>query len=114
VPPKNPLVAIHPRTYGSYPRVLGKYVREENLLTLPEAIRKMTSLPARTLHLRDRGLIATGMCADLVAFDPDEVRETGTFANPASYPKGIKHVVVNGELAVKDEIPTGALAGKVL
>jgi len=113
-PPKDPLIAMHPRTYGTYPRVLEKYVRKENLLSLPEAIRKMTSLPAHALHLRDRGLIAVGMHADLVAFDQEKVRETGTFANPASYPKGIQHVMVNGVLAVRDETLTGALAGRVL
>jgi len=112
--PKDPLAAVHPRIYGTYPRVLEKYVRKENILTLPEAVRKMASLPAQILNLGDRGVIKTGMYADLVAFDLDKVRETGTFANPATYPRGIKHVIVNGAVAVEDENMTGILAGKVL
>jgi N-acyl-D-amino-acid deacylase len=101
----------HPRVYGTYPRILGRYVREENLLTLEEAVRKMTSLPARIFGLDRKGLVRPGMDADLVAFDPAVVESRATFDDPARYPKGVDHVVVNGEFAVRDGAVTGALPG---
>jgi len=104
----------HPRSVGTYPRVLERYVRELGLLTLEEAIRKMTSLPAQLLGLRDRGLVREGMQADLVLFDPHQVEEGATYADPCRHPKGIEYVLVNGKMAVERGQPTGALAGEVL
>jgi N-acyl-D-amino-acid deacylase len=104
----------HPRAYGSYPRVLGKYVREERAMSLEEAVRKMTSLPAEILRLGDRGTIAVGKAADLAVFDPATVADTATFETPHAYPLGIPHVIVGGRLAVKDDTVTGNLPGKVL
>jgi N-acyl-D-amino-acid deacylase len=104
----------HPRVYGTYPRVLGHYVREENLLTLEEAVRKMTSLPARGMGLTRKGVLRPGMDADLVVFDPTTVGSRATFENPRQFPKGIDHVVVNGELAVEDGETTGALPGEAV
>lgn len=104
----------HPRAYGSFPRVLGKYVREERAMPLEEAVRKMTSLPAGILHLGDRGTVAVGKAADLVVFDPATVADTATFEAPHSYPVGIPHVIVGGEVVVEGGEPTGALPGRVL
>ena len=104
----------HPRAYGSYPRVLGKYVREERALSLPVAVRKMSGLPAEILRLTDRGTVAVGKAADLVVFDPATVADTATFEAPHAYPVGIPHVIVGGEPVVQDGEPTGALPGKVL
>ena len=104
----------HPRAYGSYPRVLGKYVREERAMSLEEAVRKMTSLPAEILHLADRGTIAVGKAADLAVFDPATVADTATFEAPHSYPVGIPHVIVGGRLAVRSGAITGDLPGGVL
>lgn len=104
----------HPRCYGTFPRVLGKYVREEKTLTLEEAVRKMTGLPASRLKLTDRGLIRPGMKADIVVFDPDTITDTAKFEDPAHYPIGIKYVLVNGVISVEDGERTEAIAGKVL
>jgi N-acyl-D-amino-acid deacylase len=104
----------HPRAYGSYPRVLGKYVREERAMSLEEAVRKMSGLPAEILHLADRGTIAVGKAADVAVFDPATVADTATFEAPHAYPRGIPHVIVGGRLAVKDGATTGALPGKIL
>jgi N-acyl-D-amino-acid deacylase len=104
----------HPRAYGSYPRVLGKYVREERAMSLEEAVRKMTGLPAEILHLADRGTIAVGKAADLAVFDPATVADTATFEAPHAYPVGIPNVIVGGRLAVRNGAPTGELPGKVL
>lgn len=104
----------HPRSYGSFPRVLGKYVREERILTLENAIRKMTSLPAQKLGLRDRGIIREGMCADITIFNPETITDRATYQNPHQYPDGIEYVIVNGEIAVRDRGHTGALAGRAL
>ena len=103
-----------PRTYGSYPRVLGQFVRDEALLSLEEAIRKMTSAPAARLGLRDRGVIRDGAVADLVVFDPATVRATATYDQPRSYPIGIEHVIVAGTLVVADGVHTGATPGRAL
>ena len=111
------ITAPHPRLYGTFPRILGKFVREENVIGLHEAIRKMTSLPARILGLHYRGLIAPGMAADIVVFDPDTVLDGSDFT-PAEatmrFPVGIDHLVVNGVVTLKDGEHTGAMAGKVL
>ncbi|NHX37952.1 D-aminoacylase [Halolamina sp. R1-12] len=104
----------HPRVYGTYPRVLGHYVREENLLTLEEAVRKMTSLPARGMGLTRKGVLRPGMDADLVVFDPDTVESRATFEKPRRFPRGIDHVVVNGEPAVQDGETTGQLPGEAI
>ena len=109
--------APHPRHYGTFPRVLGRFARERGVIGLHEAVRKMTSLPARILSLSDRGLIAPGMWADLAVFDPETVLDGNDFV-PAEatmrYPIGIEHVVVNGVLTLKDGEHTGVLAGRVL
>jgi N-acyl-D-amino-acid deacylase len=104
----------HPRAYGSFPRVLGKYVRVEKVLTLEDAIKKMTSLPAKKIGLKDRGIIKEGFWADLVIFDPEKVKDMATFENPHQYPKGIYEVVVNGQLVVHKGDITGIKPGKIL
>jgi len=104
----------HPRTYGTYPKVLGQLVREENLLSLESAIRKMTSLPARAMGLDSKGVLRPGMDADLVVFDPVQVRSRSTYENPRQHPKGITHVLVDGEFVVRDEAVTGSLPGSAL
>ena len=103
-----------PRTYGSFPRVLGQFVRDEALLSLEEAVRSMTSAAAARLGLRDRGLVRDGYIADLVVFDVDQVRSNATYEQPRSFPDGIEHVVVNGELVVSAGEHTGARPGSVL
>ncbi|HEY8131960.1 MAG TPA: amidohydrolase family protein, partial [Thermoanaerobaculia bacterium] len=104
----------HPRSYGTFVRVLGRYVREKKLLTLEEAVRKMTSLPAARVGLRDRGLLRPGMKADLVVFDPATVADTATFENPHQYAVGVSYVIVNGVVVVDDAKVTGARPGRVL
>jgi dihydroorotase/N-acyl-D-amino-acid deacylase len=104
----------HPRWYGTFPRVLGVYVREKNILPLEEAIRKMTSLPAGRLGLGDRGRIARGARADLVVFDPTTVIDAATFEAPHQYPQGIPWVIVNGSVTVDRGAFTSARAGRVL
>jgi N-acyl-D-amino-acid deacylase len=104
----------HPRAYGTFPRILGEYVREEHVLSLPEAIRKMTSLPASNLGLKDRGLIREGMAADLVIFDADKIIDKADYANPHQYPEGLTHVIVNGQIVVADGEHTGNKPGKAL
>lgn len=102
----------HPRSYGTFPRVLGHYVREQKIMPLETAIHKMTGLPARKIQVEDRGVIRPGAFADLVAFDPSTVRDTATFTDPHQYPEGIEVVVVNGTVTVRDGEMTGALAGR--
>jgi N-acyl-D-amino-acid deacylase len=103
-----------PRTYGSYPRVLGQFVREEALISLEEAVRSMTSAPAARLGLRDRGLLRDGYAADLVIFDPERVRSNATYEDPRRFPDGIEWVVVNGEVTVEPDGHTGVRSGRVL
>jgi N-acyl-D-aspartate/D-glutamate deacylase len=114
--PMNPATSTyaHPRTFGTFPRILAKYVREEKVISLETAIREMTSLPANQLHLRNRGRIAPGLAADLVLFDPAKVADTATFAKPLSYSVGMSYVLINGKLAIDNGEPTGTLAGKVI
>ncbi|HYW09126.1 MAG TPA: amidohydrolase family protein, partial [Longimicrobium sp.] len=102
----------HPRTYGTFPRVLGRYVRERRILPLEAAIHRMTALPARRVGLHDRGTIAPGARADLVAFDPDTVADRATFERPHQYPAGIPHVWVNGVAVIRDGEHTGARPGR--
>lgn len=104
----------HPRVFGTFPRVLGTYVRERNLLTLEEAIRKMTSLPARAMGLDSRGVLRTGMAADLAVFDPDTVASPATFDDPRRSPIGVRDVIVRGEFVVKDEELRSATPGTVI
>jgi len=92
----------HPRHYGTYPRVLGKYVREEQTLTWEQAVRKMTSLPAQRFKIWDRGLLKPGFKADITVFNPDTIIDKATFTDPHQYPEGIVHVVVNGGIAIED------------
>jgi len=104
----------HPRYYGTYPRILGKYVREEGVLTLEDAVRRMTSFPAQRLGLADRGILKEGMWADVVVFDAGRVSDKATYQDPHQFPEGIIHVLVNGRFVVKDGQQTGMLPGKVL
>jgi N-acyl-D-aspartate/D-glutamate deacylase len=104
----------HPRNFGTFPRVLGRYVRELKVIPLEEAIRKMTSLPASTLGLTDRGTIKPGMWADLVIFDPATVADKATFEDPFQYPVGIDTVLVNGTVVLDEGKHTNARPGKVL
>lgn len=104
----------HPRVYGTYPRILGTYVREENLLTLSEAVRKMTSLPARAMGLTRKGLVRPGQDADLVVFDPVRVGTDATYENPRQYASGIEYVIVDGEPVVRRGEVTGATPGSVI
>jgi N-acyl-D-amino-acid deacylase len=104
----------HPRGAGTFPRVLGRYVRERKALSLASAIRKMTAVPAARVHLADRGTLATGMAGDVVVFDAAKVADTATFANPFQYPLGISAVVVNGVIAVRDGRRTADGAGRLL
>jgi dihydroorotase/N-acyl-D-amino-acid deacylase len=105
---------VHPRSYGTYPRILGKYVREEKVLTLEEAVRKMTSAVAARLAIRDRGLVREGYLADLVLFDPETIGDRATFEAPHQVSVGVRHVLVNGEAVVKDGKHTGALPGRIV
>ena len=104
----------NPRTYGTFPYVLGQFVREEGLFRLEEAVRKMTSIPAQRLGLTDRGIIRDGMKADLVIFDPERVEAKATFEQPKQYPEGIDYVIVNGQPVIDRGIHTGALPGRAL
>jgi N-acyl-D-amino-acid deacylase len=104
----------HPRSYGTYARVLGRYVREQPVLSLEDAVRKMTSLPARRLGLSDRGVVRAGARADLVAFDPDRIADVATFDDPHRICDGVRLVVVNGRVVIDDGDDTGADAGVVL
>ena len=104
----------HPRFYGTFPRVLGRYAREEGIFTLSQAIRKITSLPAGKFGLNGRGQIKEGFFADLVIFDPDNVIDQATWTDPHRYPAGIEYVIVNGKIAVSGGEHTGALPGKII
>jgi N-acyl-D-aspartate/D-glutamate deacylase len=103
-----------PRTYGSFPRVLGQFVRDERRLSMEEAVRKMTSAPAARLGLRDRGLLQDGYVADLVVFDAARVRSNATYDQPRQFPDGIEYVAVHGTLVVDGGRHTGALPGRAL
>ena len=104
----------HPRSFGTFPRVLGHYSRDERVMPLETAIHKMTAMPARRLRLVDRGVITPGAFADLVVFDPATVSDRATFANPHQYPVGIELVIVNGEVVFREGALTGRLPGRVL
>ena len=104
----------HPRLYGTFPRVLARYAREEGLLTLEEAVHKMTGLPARRFGLERRGELKEGWCADIVVFDPQAVTDTATYEEPRQHPRGIQYVVVNGQVVVEKGKQTGTRPGRVL
>lgn len=104
----------HPRTYGTFPRFLGRYVRENKIVSLPEAIRKITSFPADTLGIPDRGIITKGMYADVVCFNYDTIIDKADYVNPHQYPQGINYVLVNGKIVISNGDHTNALPGKVL
>ena len=104
----------HPRAFGTYPRVLARYVRERHVITLEEAIRKMTSFPAARLGLQDRGLLREGLVADITIFNPDTIVDRATFADPNHHSEGVRFVMVNGEVVVSEGAVTGARPGRVL
>ena len=104
----------HPRAYGTFPRILRKYVREEHMLTLEDAIRKFTALPAQRMRLTDRGVLKAGMCADIVIFDPAAIHDVATFESPNQLSQGMDYVLVNGVPVIDQTMMTGALPGKVL
>lgn len=106
--------STHPRAYGSFARLLGKYVREEKVISLEEAVRRLTSQPAQNLKIKKRGLLKEGYFADVVMFDPDKITDNATFKEPHQYATGMIHVLVNGEQVLKDGEHTGALPGRVV
>lgn len=114
--PVNPTTSAssHPRAFGAFPRVIAKYVREDEVITLEEAVRRMTSLAAHRLSLFDRGLIATGMKADLVVFDPETLTDRADFVNPMQYAEGIDFMLVNGVPVIDDGVLTDAKPGRLL
>ncbi len=104
----------HPRAYGNFVRVLGKYARDEKVLPLEDAIRKLTSLPAENLKIRERGRLQEGYFADVVVFDPAKVQDHATFDKPHQYATGVLDVFVNGVQVLKDGEHTGATPGRVV
>jgi N-acyl-D-amino-acid deacylase len=104
----------HPRGYGTNARVLAEYVRDQHVISLEEAIRRMTSLPAQTFQLHDRGLLREGFAADIVIFDENKVQDVSTYDHPHAYSTGFQYVIVNGVLTSENEKHTGARAGKAL
>ena len=104
----------HPRAYGTFPRFIKQYVREKKMLSMQEAIRKMTSLPASRLDLKRRGSLIVNNWADIVIFDPEKIDDKSTFANPHQYSVGIKSVLVNGHIAYKDDIVNTEHRGKII
>ena len=104
----------HPRVYGSYPRILGRYVREQRVMSIEEAVRKMTSAAAEKIRLRTKGVIAEGFDADITIFNPDTVMDKGTYENPSQFPEGIDWVVVNGVVVVENGKHTGATPGRTI
>ena len=110
----NQYLADHPRAFGTFARVLGKYVRDEKLITLQEAVRRLTSLPANNLKLEKRGLLKKGFFADVVVFNPDSIADLATYENPHQYASGVKHVLVNGVAVLENGIHTRATPGRVI
>jgi N-acyl-D-amino-acid deacylase len=106
--------STHPRAYGNFARLLGRYVRDEGILPLEEAVRRLTSLPAENLHLTERGVLRTGYFADVVVFDPHTIQDHATFENPHRYSTGVVHVWVNGTQVLRDGEHTGATPGRVV
>ena len=106
--------STHPRAYGTFARVLGKYARDEGIITLQDAVRKLTSLPAANIGIRERGQLTAGYFADVVVFDPEAIQDHATFEEPLQYATGVQHVFVNGEQVLKDGEHTGATPGRVV
>ena len=104
----------HPRAYGNFARLLGKYVREERVVPLGEAIRRLTSFPAATLRIRDRGQLAPGYFADIVVFDPKTIADHATYERPHQYATGVRHLWVNGIQVLRDGEHTGQKPGRVV
>ena len=104
----------HPRTYGNFARLLGRYVRDENLISLEEAIRRLTSIPAANIGILDRGELREGFYADIVVFDPETISDNATFEDPHQYATGVRHVFVNGEQVLENGTHTGAMPGRVV
>jgi N-acyl-D-aspartate/D-glutamate deacylase len=114
--PVNPAhtASAHPRAMGAFPRVIAKYVREDGVTTLEEAVKRMTALAARRLGLFDRGLVAPGMVADLLLFDPETIQDRADFTDPMQYAEGIEYLMVNGTLVIDDGALTDARPGRLL
>ena len=112
--PDSARIATHPRSYGTYPRVLGRFVREQRILTLEEAVRKMSSAPAQRVNIRDRGVLREGMYADIVIFDPRTIIDRATYERPHQLSEGVRHVFVNGASVVSDGRVTGAKPGRIV
>lgn len=112
--PDNPEGLVHPRSYGTYPRILGKYVRQERAMRLEEAVRKMSSAVANRLYIRERGLLREGYYADIVVFDQKTIGDRATFENPHQVSLGVHHVLVNGITVIKNGIHTGAKPGRIV
>ena len=106
--------STHPRAYGNFARVFAKYVRDENVLTIEDAVRKMTGLPAKNLKIKDRGLLAEGYYADVVIFDPDKIQDHSTFEKPHALSTGVEHVFINGQQVIRGGQHTGATPGRVV
>ena len=104
----------HPRYYGAFPRILGKYVRDEQVISLETAIQKMTSMPAKIMGLTNRGALAPKMNADFVVFDPNTVSDMATFENPHQYAKGIEYVVMSGQIIINHGTHTNIMKGKII
>ena len=104
----------HPRTYGNFTRLLGRYVRDEKLVSLQEAVRRLTALPAANLGIRDRGMLKPGDYADITVFDPATIRDLATFEKPHQYSVGVRDVFVNGVQVLRDGEHTGATPGRVV
>ena len=105
-------VKTHPRVYGSFARVLGRYVRDEKLIPMEEAIRRLTSLPASNLKIQKRGSLKTGFFADIVVFDPAKIQDKATYEDPHHYAEGMVHVFVNGKAVLRNGEHTGAMPGR--
>jgi N-acyl-D-amino-acid deacylase len=103
---------LHPRGYGNFARVLARYVRDEKIITLEDAVRRMTAHPAAVLGLRDRGRLEAGFHADVVVFDPETIQDHATYVQPHQYATGVSHVIVNGVEALRDGEPTAARPGR--
>jgi N-acyl-D-aspartate/D-glutamate deacylase len=116
VAPDGPLSEglVHPRGYGTYPKILGQYVRQLRLITLEDAIRKASSLPAQRLGIRDRGLLRTGFYADIVVFNPETIIDKATYEAPHQYAEGVSYVLVNGEVVVDNGRITEARPGRIV
>jgi N-acyl-D-amino-acid deacylase len=108
------LSAAHPRAYGNFARVFAQYVRKDHVVSVEEAVRKLTSLPADNLSLKDRGRLKVGAFADVVVFDPTTIQDHATFEKPHQLSSGVNYVIVNGKMAIKDGVPTGAATGRVV